>query len=213
MDGQAGHVVQLRLVPCNVLLAIAQARFDHGIRVLLVANPPQQRIRFQPAALASRARRVRAIARQQHADMHLVGLRLQPVEVMLHAIPRARPGLLPARPLRLAVDDPALLRRTQRAPWLVERDAALLRVLQQVVLAFLEALRLPRLDRTTPQGLRLVGNDQAVIHADDSTESATGVTSTDRRIERERALARLAIVDIAVGAVKVAAVPPGSGDR
>ena len=180
MDGQARHVVQLRFVPCDIFRAITHARFQHRIRILFVADPPQQCIRFQAAALAGRARRVRAIARQQHADMHLVRFTLQPVEVMLHAVPDAGPGFFPAHPFRFAVDDPALLRRAQISPGLVERDAALLRVLDEVVLAFLEARRLPRLDRAAAQGLRFVGDHQPVVDADDTAESAAGVAGAHR---------------------------------
>src|SRR5262249_32268930 len=116
-------------------------------------------------------------------------------------------------PLRLAVDDPALLRGAEIAPWLVERNAALLRILDQVVLALLEARRLPWLDRAAAQRLRFVGNHQPVVDADHAAEAAADVAGTHRRIERERALVRLAIVDVAIGAMQVAAEPPGRGDR
>ncbi len=203
VDGQAGHFVQLRFVPCDILRTITHARLEHGIGVLLVADPPQQGIRLQAAAFAGCARRVRAIARQQHADVHLVRLALQPVEIMLHAIPDAGPGFFPAHKFRFAVDDPAFLRDAQIPPRLVERDAALLCVLDKIVLAFLEACRLPRLHRAAAQGLRFIRNHQAIVDADDAAETTAHVARTNRRVERERALAGFAIVDVAVGAMKI----------
>src|SRR6185436_19046246 len=165
-------------------------------------DPPQQRVRLEAAAFADLARRVRAITRQQHADMHLVGLAFQPVEIVLYAIPGARPGFLPVHPFRLAVDHPALLCRAQVPPGFVERNAALLRILDEVVLAFLETLRLPGFHRAAAKRFRLVWNHQPVIDADDTAEAAAGVAGADRRVEREGALARLAIVNVAVGTMK-----------
>ena len=40
VNGQARHIVQLCLIPCDIFCAITHARLDHGIRILLVAHAP-----------------------------------------------------------------------------------------------------------------------------------------------------------------------------
>src|SRR5580700_10959435 len=54
-------------------------------------TPIQQRVRLKAPPVAFRAERVCAVAREQHAHMHLVSLRLQPPEIALHAVPSPRP--------------------------------------------------------------------------------------------------------------------------
>src|SRR5262245_51262405 len=100
---------------------------------------PEQRIGLQPRAVAGRALRVRAVLREQHADVHLVGLGLQPLEEAAHAIPGPWPGFAPAFPFGLAFQHPVALRFRELAERRVERHSSLLRVLLEVVLALLEA--------------------------------------------------------------------------
>ena len=177
-------------------------------RVPLAPELPQHRVGLEPCTAASGARRVRAVARQQHADVHLVGLGLQPGEEALHAVPLARPGLAPAHPIGVAVDHPAAVRLVHVAPRDVEREPVLPRHLLEVVLALAIALRLPRPDRARAQRLRLVGDHEAVVDADHAAEAAAGLARADRRVEREEARHRLGVVDVALGAVQVAREAP-----
>src|SRR5690606_20056924 len=71
------------------------------------ADAPEERIGLQPCAAAGRARRVRPVLRQQNADVHLVGFRLEPVEEPPDAVPLRLPL---AGPVVAALDDPAALR-------------------------------------------------------------------------------------------------------
>ena len=113
--------------------------------------------------------------------------------VSSHSKKRLTPYQTFLLPLAFAFDHPVALRVVELAPRRVERDAALLRVLLQVVLAFLDDWRLPRLDRAAAQRLALVGNHQAEVDADDAAEAAAGLAGAERRVEREQLRHRLAI--------------------
>src|SRR6185437_6176816 len=113
----------------------------------------------------------------------------------LHAVPVRLAGLVPAHPVVVARDHPALVLRAELAPRLVERHAALRRPFLEVVLALVVALRLEDLHRALGEGLRLVGNDEAIVHADDPPEAAAGIARADRRVEREARGCGIGIVD------------------
>ncbi|MBV6474547.1 MAG: hypothetical protein MOGDAGHF_00007 [Rhodocyclaceae bacterium] len=168
-----------------------------------LAQLPQQRLRLQARAAAGRAGRVGAVARQQHADVHLVGLGFQPGEEMLHAVPVARPGALQADVLRVALQHPAPVFGRQVAPGDVGRHAALLREAQQVVLALAVGLGLPGLHRAAGQRLRFIRHHQAVVDADDAAEAAAALAGAERGVEGEAARRRFRVVDVAVGTVQV----------
>src|SRR5262252_11036959 len=95
-------------------------RRENGARVVERAEPPEERLRLEPRASALGARVVRAVLRQQNADVHLVGLRLEPREEALHAVP------LLLAPRALAVEHPGALRGREVAPRYVRRHVALL---------------------------------------------------------------------------------------
>src|SRR5690606_13650053 len=78
----------------------------------------------------------------------------------------------------------------------------------EVVLAFLEARRLPGLDRALREAQGFVGNDQAEIDPDDAAEAPAGVAGAERRIEREQAGKRIRIGDVAVRAMQPGAERP-----
>src|SRR5262249_14163010 len=124
------------------------------------------------------------------------------------AVPDAGPGFSPAHPLGLAFEHPGTMLRAQIAERNVERNAALLGVLLDVVLALVEARRLPGADRALAQRLRFVGGDEAVADADHGPEAAAGVAGAQGRVEREQARQRLGVVDVAVHAVQVGGEPP-----
>ena len=173
-----------------------------GPSIADAAEPPQQCLGLEPRARTGSARGVAAVLRQQHADVHLVGLGLEPREEALRAVPDL---LLPRS---LAVDHPAALLVGEVAPRHVERNAALAGELFQVFLALAVRLRLPGPDRAAAQRLRRIGHHEPVVDADDPAEAAAGLAGAERRIEREQARRGIAIVDVAVGAVQVRRVPP-----
>src|SRR5690349_9526025 len=51
----------------------------------------EESLGLEAIAVAIRAGSIRAVAGEEHADVHFVRLGLEPAEVTLHAIPRARP--------------------------------------------------------------------------------------------------------------------------
>src|SRR6266581_987374 len=152
---------------------------EHAIRVLPGPHPPQQRVGLEARAAAGRTRRVGAIARQEHAHVHLVSLGLQPAEETRDAVPGARPGFSPAHPFGLALEHPFALLRAQIAKRNVERNAALLRVLFDVVLALVKAGGLPGPDSAFAQRLRLVRDDESVVDADHAPKAAAGLAGAE----------------------------------
>ncbi len=230
VHGQAGQGLELRLAPtgaarheppgCSVRPEPVEGRSrcdglstnglftEHATRVLLRAQPPQQRVGLEPRARAGRAGRVGAIAGEQHADVHLVALRFQPVEEAAHPVPLA---VLPGP---LALQHPRALLPGQFPPRHIHGDATLPGEAHQVRLALPVGLRLERLDGAAAQALRFVGNDQAVVDADGAAEAAAGLAGADGGIEREVAWRRFLVMDVAVGAVQVVAeAPDGSRTR
>src|SRR6185295_11489255 len=193
--------------PLHALRAKALRRRPHGQGIGSGTQSPQQCFRAQPGTAALRARRVRPILRQQHADVHLVAARLEPCEETLRAIP----DLLVPR--ALAVDDPASLLIGELAPWPLDRDAALARKLQEVVLALIVRRCLPGPDRAALEGLRLIRNDQAVVNADGAAESAALLAGSEGRIERKDVRCRILVVDVAIRAVQFTRKSPRAAER
>src|SRR6516165_994856 len=128
VNRQPWQMHEVRLVDRYAARPEPRTSIDDPIAVCFCAEPPQERLGLESRAAAGIARRVSAILGQQHADVHLVRLALEPGEEALDAIPRSRPRLRPAHPFRLAVQDPAARALVQLAPWNIERDAALFRV-------------------------------------------------------------------------------------
>src|SRR5262249_8605094 len=151
----------------------ALGRIEHRVRELAAADAPLQRFGLEPRAVARRAGRVRAIARQQHAHVHLVRLRFEPLEEAFAAVPNV------LAPGAFAFDHPFAVIGAELAPGAVEGDAALLRELQEVVLALFIRLRLPGAHGAGAQRLALVGDDEAVVDADGAAEASAGFAGTD----------------------------------
>ena len=156
------------------------------------ANAPQQTLGLQPRPLAGRTLGVTAVLGQEHPDVHLVGLALQPLEKALQAVPLAVPV---AAPGRVAIDHPLPVSGTERLPGRIEGDIAACAELDQLLLAVLEARRLPRLDRAFAQRQPLVRNHQPEINADHPPEAATGFTGTQRRVEVKFSKNNAAVTD------------------
>ena len=174
-----------------------------GVRILLRAHPPQQGAGLEPRTAARLAGRIGAVAGEQHADVHLVGPGFQPLEVAGNAVPRAGPGLAPAHPAGIAFEHPPPVLRGELAPRCIERHAALLRVLHEVVVPPAIRFALPRPYRTLAQRLPFIRYHEPEIHADHAAEAAAGLARADRRIERVEAGCRLFVVDVAIRAVEI----------
>ncbi len=203
VNGEAGQRAECFVAPFHACGVKALLRRQPFIRQLAAAEPPQQRFGLEPCAIARETRRVCAISGEQHAHVHLVRLGLEPFE----EAPGAVPDVLAPRPF--AVDDPRLVRFAQLAPRAIERDAALLAELDEVVLTFLVRLRLPRANGSAAQGFAFVRDDEAIVDADGSAETFAGFARAHGRVEREEAGDRLAVRQVAVGAVELARVAPG----
>src|SRR5258705_1083889 len=207
MHRKAGKRTQHVVREFRALRLEAPRRIEHAVGVLLRPDAPQQRLGLQALAVEGRTRRVGAVARQEHAHVHFVGLGFQPAEEARDAIPDARPGFSPAHPLGLAFEHPLALFRSEIAERNVERNAALLRVLLDVVLAVVKAGRLPWPDRAVAQRLRLVRYDEAVVDADHAPEAAAGLAGAERRVEGKQAPPRLGTME---GRIRAAPGPGGT---
>src|SRR5690606_5181754 len=126
-------------------------------------------LRLQPRTLARRAEIVRAVLRQQHADVHLVGAAFEPGEEALHAVPLA------LAPGAFALDHPVAFLVAELGPRHVDAHAALSREAQQIVLTLAIALALERLHRTLGEGLVRIRNREPVVDADGAAEAAAGL--------------------------------------
>src|ERR1700733_4811451 len=139
----------------------------------MAAHAPEQAVGAQAGATAYIARRIGPIARQQHAHVHLVRAGFQPLEIALDAVPvTLLPGALP-------IDDPLAFRLGQFAPGSIQADAAFLRMLFQILLAFLVRLGLPGAHGPLAQALVLVRDHQPIVDADAPTKAATGLAGAD----------------------------------
>ncbi|CAM5197758.1 hypothetical protein CDEN61S_01756 [Castellaniella denitrificans] len=213
LDGQAHEVVQAQAGQGRQLLRRpARVRRQEagraGDRVAGLPQAPQRGVGLEPRALAMRARRVAAVLGQQHAHVHLVGARFQPVEEALRAVPLVLPGGRPALPVGRAADHPAALLVRQVAPGHVQAHARPGGVAFHLDLAFLVAGGLPGLDRSAAQAAGLVRHDQAVVDAHHPAEAPAMLAGAQRGIEGEGAGQRRAVVDVAVRAVQTGAEAP-----
>ena len=180
----------------------------HCIGIRLRAKPEIDRRWLKPRAFAVVTRRVRAVFRQQHANVHLVRFCLQPVEESPHAIPALVRVLLPRTPGVVAINHIATIVRPEIAKRHIHRNVARHHVLLQIVLTLLETRRLPRFDRAFAERFAFVGNHQSKINANHATKAATSVTRSERIVERERRCMRVGIGDVAGGAMEVGGVTP-----
>ncbi len=205
VQAQAGQRFQLFTRPGRAHRQVALRGRQHGIGAGLVAHAPEQGLQLQARAAAGAAGRVAAVLRQEHADVHLVGLALQVLEEAPHAVPLLVPV---AGPVGRAFDGPVALRLRQLAPRRVARNAGLAGVLHQVVLAVLPGRRLHGLDGAIAQRLAVVGDDQAHVDADHAPEAAAGFAGAIGAVEAEHRRLRIGIADVAFRAVQAGAPAP-----
>ena len=141
-----------------------------------VPDPHGPRLTAQTRARTIRTGLIPAIAAQEHADVHLVFLAVEPGEEPAHAVPV----------VAVAIDDePSMLLR-QVLPRHVKRHALGLGHLLQVGL-IRPVMRLgPRLDRALAERLRGIGHDQVEVELDDVAEAVARRTRAERVVEREQ---------------------------
>ena len=160
--------------------------------------------------MARRARRVASVLRQHDPHVHLVCLGLEPGEKALDAVPLRLPGLLAAFPLRIALQHPIAVLGRQVLPGRVDRDAQAPRVLDHLIVAFLEARGLPGLDGAVLERAVFVRDHQPVVDSDHASEAAARFARAQWGIEGKRTGQRLCVGDVAVGAMKPVAELPDS---
>ena len=158
--------------------------------------------------MARRAGRVAAVLGQHDPHVHLVGFGLEPGEKTLDAVPLRLPGLFAAFPLRIALQHPIPVLGRQVLPRRVDRDVQAPRVLDHLIVAFLEARGLPGFDCAFFERAVFVRDHQPVIDPDHASEAAARFARAQGRIEGKRAGQRLRVADVAVGAVEPVAELP-----
>jgi len=208
MQAQAGQGLKLLTRPGHPGRHEALGRRQHGIGGLTAADAPQQAVGLQAGAGAGLAGRVTAVLGQQHPDVHLVALGLQVLEEAFDTIPMLVPL---AVPVGRALDHPFLLLGGQLVPGRVTRDAGRLGMAHQVVLALGPGRGLHGLDGAGPQRELVVRDHQAVIHPDHTPEATAHLAGAHGRVEGERRWDRLAVMQVAVGAVQAGGIAPQLG--
>ena len=153
--------------------------------------------------MAVRAERVAAVAREQHADMHLVGLCFQPLEKVADTVPLMIPV---ARPVRIALKDPPPVFGRELFKRHIERDAGFLRVALKILLALGKGRSAPGFHAVLRDAEPRVRNDEPEIHPDHAAEPVAGAK---RRIEAEGRRVGVGETDAAVRAGESPGVFPG----
>ena len=129
---------------------------------------------------------VAAIAAQEHADVHLVLLALEPAEEAADAVV-----------VLVALDDERALLVGQIDPRHVEPDARLARRALQLRQLRAVVRLAPRLDGALVDRLRRIGHDQIHVELDDVAEAVAGRAGAERVVEREQPRLRLLVGDAA----------------
>lgn len=150
---------------------------------------------------------VGAVAGEQHADVHFVGPGFQPAEVAFDAIPGLGPAVVLAV-VGVSIHDPALGVGRQVSERDVEGDSFGSGGLDQVALAFRAHSGLPGTDRAFGEGFGAIGNGAGVIDGDDPAEALAGRAGADGMVETEEGRGRLAVLEVAGGAVQMSREVP-----
>ena len=208
MQAQPRHRFELFSRPGHSRRHETLPRIEHAIRIGLAAQAPQQAVKLEPCTAAGRAFGVAAVLRQQHTNVHLVGLAFQVAEEARDAVPLLLPIALP---VWRAVHDPIFLRLCQLGPRCVTRNAGSFGIVHQVVLVLFPGRCLQRLDGAGAQGEPVVRYDQTEVDADHAAETATGLARPDSGVEREHRRDRVGIPDVALGAMQAGGELPDGG--
>ena len=168
-----------------------------------------ERFRLVASAVARRAFVVAAVAAEQHADVHFVGLGFEPVEIPLHAIPTVVvPDLVQGfAGLAVAIDDPIAVGPGQFLERAMQVDLPAASVADQVGLAFLRHTALERAHHALGESARAVRNDAVPIEPDHASEAPAFGAGAERMVETEQPRCGRPYVDIAPRAV------PARGER
>src|SRR4051794_21454891 len=121
----------------------------------------------EPFAVASVTGVVRAIAREQHAHVHLVRLGLEPLEPADHA------GEKTLFPTAVPLQHELLVHGRQRAPRFVCRDAMTTTQLGELGALPLGRRPAPRTNRALVETTRIVRDDLLQIYAERAPKAAT----------------------------------------
>ena len=165
----------------------------------------KERIGVKPFALAVGALPIGPISGEQDADMHLVGVAFEPLEIAFYAIPGMGPFLAVLTVSRFAVHDPPLVFWGQAIERNVQRNALALGHANHVGLTFRAHAGLPRADGTFVEGFAPVRDGQEWVDGDDATESFTGWAGTEGMIEGKEGRGRFPVIDVATGAMETTA--------
>src|SRR5690606_15874671 len=134
--------------------------------------------RAEAAALAAGALVVRAIAREQHAHVHLVRAPLEPLEPALEPAHRPLAVALPEHLRRRVGDGRAGHLRRDRVAAPGPRELAALPRGRRAA---------PGPDRALGERAAMTGDDLVPVDADGATEAAAHGAGADRRLVREQA--------------------------
>ena len=162
-NGKAGQIVEISCGRSSESAgpeAFVHAFFGSksGFGRLFGSQPPQEALLNQASAPTIWTQSVAAVVGKLHADMHLVAFRLEHVEVGLDAVPLSAPVFSVV--LRVAVDNPVLLRVGELIPGNIQGNASLERPRFEIALAFRSRSRLPGANGAMRQAKRIVGNDE-----------------------------------------------------
>ena len=139
---------------------------------------------LEPGATAFRALRVGAVAAEEDADVHLVGLAFHPVEEALYTIPLVvAPGVFGV--VAFAVEDPFLVGFGQFVERDVAVEAAVAGLAEEIALAFLAAFALEGFHAAVGEGEGAVGDGFGEIDADDAAEPSAGGAGAEGVVEGE----------------------------
>lgn len=150
-------------------------------------------IGLEAGAFAFGAGGVGAVAGEEDADVHLIGLGFEPVEEALDAVPAAFvpegfalfEGGAFGGLLALAVLDPALLVWLEFVPRGRGVDADFGAKAEEVALAFFAAFALEGFDGAFGEGEEVVGDGFVEVDADDAAEASAVITGAEGGIEGE----------------------------
>src|SRR5262249_35309954 len=170
-------------------------RLENGERRHLIDRAPGDahvaRLAPQARSTAVRAGKVPAVPAEEHANVHLVLLPLQPAEESADAVELVR-----------ALDDERLLFVGELRPRDVEANPRFLRSpLQLRELRPIVRLA-PRLDGALLNRLRRIGHDQIHVELDDVAEAMARRTGAERIVERKQPRLRILVRDGAAPALE-----------
>ena len=162
-------------------------------------DPEVQPLRLEAGPVAVGAGDVAAVARQEHAHVHLVALALQPLEPAADAI------VLAVVPASLAVDDEPPVLVVQLGEGLLQGDAPALAELLELPQLPARGPGGPGLDGALGDGLGRVRDHQVEVDVDGAAEPVAGLAGSQRAVEREEVGLRLGVGEVAGGTVQAVA--------